>query len=140
MVDTIPSTAIGVEKNGQANGAKPKKRIRTKPVIIKRPKRTKKPIKENPLHQFQKSVKEELAKCDPGIEIETLKRIIMPDPWVLSYQCTEVKNDLQRLLQPFHPIRIDLFGSIIMGIALHGMYFEAACFAHFLTLQFIFRQ
>lgn len=62
----------------------------------------------------------ELKRCVPGTEIETLQRILMPNPWELSYRCVQLKHELSVLLQLMHPQDIRLFGSTVMGIAFRG--------------------
>lgn len=71
-------------------------------------------------NRLKESVLSGLKNAERGMELMLLKNILLPDPNVLHYNCMMVKQDLCRILQAMHPIRIDLFGSTVMGIAFQG--------------------
>lgn len=50
-----------------------------------------------------------------------LQTALMPDYRSLWLKCVEVKNDLLSALQHFYPfVRLEVFGSTVMGIAFKG--------------------
>jgi hypothetical protein len=71
-------------------------------------------------NRLKESVLSGLKNADRGMALMLLKSILLPDLNVLHYNCMMVKQDLCRILQGIHPIRIDLFGSTVMGIAFQG--------------------
>lgn len=73
---------------------------------------------------MQNDVNNGLRSCEPGKELEVLHRSLRPDHHLLWYKCIEVKKDLVNDLYRFYPmVRLEVFGSTVMGMAFKGQYF-----------------
>lgn len=67
---------------------------------------------------------EALENCASGKELEILHGILRPDPHLLWYKCMEVKKDLVSALSQYYPsVRLEVFGSTVMGTAFKGIAF-----------------
>lgn len=76
---------------------------------------------------MQQEVRSRLQCCQPGRELEILHTSLKPDYQTLWLKCMEVKRDLLLALQRFYPlVRLEVFGSTVMGIAFKGK--RATCF------------
>ncbi|XP_055308241.1 uncharacterized protein LOC129572325 [Sitodiplosis mosellana] len=74
---------------------------------------------------MREQVKKRLECCEPGRELEVLQTSLMPDYRSLWLKCMEVKNDLLFALQRFYPfVRLEVFGSTVMGIAFRDSDFD----------------
>lgn len=70
---------------------------------------------------MQQEVRSRLQCCQPGRELEILHTSLKPDYQTLWLKCMEVKRDLLLALQRFYPfVRLEVFGSTVMGIAFKG--------------------
>lgn len=73
------------------------------------------------LRMMQNEVNNGLRSCEPGRELEVLHRCLRPDHHFLWYKCIEVKKDLVNSLCRLYPlIRLEVFGSTVMGMAFKG--------------------
>lgn len=75
---------------------------------------------------MRQQVTEGLMECESGQELEVLQTTLRPDFNVLWLKCLEVKKDLIAALQPsYRDVRLEVFGSTVMGIAFKGyVYFD----------------
>lgn len=87
---------------------------------------------KNTKNQLQASVIAGLQNVKPNEELMLLKSILLPEPWSLSYCSRIVRQDLFCILQSLHPIRIELFGSTVMGIAFKGKLNYSQLFCSFI--------
>lgn len=70
---------------------------------------------------MQNEVNNGLRSCEPGRELDVLHRSLRPDHHNLWYKCIEVKKDLVNALYRFYPmVRLEVFGSTVMGMAFKG--------------------
>ncbi|XP_031620997.1 UTP:RNA uridylyltransferase 1 isoform X2 [Contarinia nasturtii] len=78
------------------------------------------------IFQFmQEQVRNRLEKCEPGRELEVLHSSLKPDHHTLWLKCMEVKKDLLLALQRQYPgVRLEVFGSTVMGIAFKDSDFD----------------
>lgn len=75
-------------------------------------------------NEMQEQVRNLLMCCESGRELEVLHRCLKPDNHILWLKCMEVKRDLLMAFQPFYPqVRLEVFGSTVMGIAFKGTHF-----------------
>lgn len=83
------------------------------------------PIKDDPSTRIfrimQDQVHNQLMRCGPGQELEVLHHALKPDNNTLWLKCMEVKKDLLLAFQRSYPdVRLEVFGSTVMGIAFKG--------------------
>lgn len=70
---------------------------------------------------MQEEVRSRLERCEPGRELEVLHSSLKPDHQTLWLKCMEVKKDLLMAFQRQFPgVRLEVFGSTVMGIAFKG--------------------
>lgn len=70
---------------------------------------------------MQQQVQNRLENCEPGKELEVLYDCLKPDLQTLWLRCMTVKNDILLALQQKYPlVRLEIFGSSVMGIAFKG--------------------
>lgn len=74
---------------------------------------------------MQEQVRSRLMCCEPGRELEVLHSALKPDYAMLWVKCMDVKKDLLLALQRFYPfVRLEVFGSTVMGIAFKDSDFD----------------
>lgn len=79
---------------------------------------------------MQEQIRSRLSCCEPGQELEVLRHTLQPDYNTLWLKCMEVKKDLLIALQRSYPfVRLEVFGSTVMGIAFKGIS-ERVSFQH----------
>lgn len=77
---------------------------------------------------IQEQVRSRLLCCEPGRELEILHNTLKPDYQTLWLKCMEVKKDLLLAFQRSYPlVRLEVFGSTVMGIAFKGTSFKYVC-------------
>lgn len=70
---------------------------------------------------MRQNVTEGLTHCESGQELEILQNALRPDFNLLWLKCMEVKRDLVAALCRVYPgVRLEVFGSTVMGIAFKG--------------------
>lgn len=70
---------------------------------------------------MRQNVTEGLTHCKSGQELEILQNSLRPDFNLLWLKCMEVKRDLVAALCRVYPgVRLEVFGSTVMGIAFKG--------------------
>lgn len=70
---------------------------------------------------MRRNVTEGLTHCESGQELEILQNSLRPDFNVLWLKCMEVKRDIVAALCRVYPgVRLEVFGSTVMGIAFKG--------------------
>lgn len=70
---------------------------------------------------MRQNVTEGLKHCKSGQELEILQNALRPDFNVLWLKCMEVKRDIVAALSRAYPgVRLEVFGSTVMGIAFKG--------------------
>lgn len=74
---------------------------------------------------MERDIVEALDNCTTGRELEVLHGILRPDPHLLWYKCMEVKKDLVNALSQYYPsVRLEVFGSTVMGTAFKDSDFD----------------
>lgn len=75
------------------------------------------------VNQLKNDVVQCLNSCENGRELEALQWVLRPPQNELWYTYNRVKNDLERFIGRAYPdVRIELFGSTVMGMAFKGKY------------------
>lgn len=70
---------------------------------------------------MEKEVVDGLIHCQPHRMMDLLNRAIRPDPGYLFHACMQVKEDLLGIFSRSFPlVRVDVFGSTIIGTAFKG--------------------
>lgn len=104
-------------------------RLMSKP---KKPRKQKKPKKKSEAQKdeeacaqifrlMQEKVRIGLMNCVSGKELEVLYDALRPNHQQLWQNCMEIKKDLVLAFQKTYPsIRLEVFGSTVMGIAFKG--------------------
>lgn len=70
---------------------------------------------------MQEQVRNHLINCESGRELDILHKTLKPDYQTLWLKCMEVKKDLLLAFQRNYPfVRLEVFGSTVMGIAFRG--------------------
>lgn len=70
---------------------------------------------------MQEQVRSRLLCCESGQELEVLHHTLRPDNHTLWLKCMEVKKDLLMAFQRSYPlVRLEVFGSTVMGVAFKG--------------------
>lgn len=78
-------------------------------------------LSEQMFELMQEQVRSRLQFCEPGQELDILNSSLKPDTQLLWLKYMEVKSDLLLALQRFYPfVRLEVFGSTVMGIAFKG--------------------
>lgn len=91
----------------------------------RKPKKESKPTQEDQSVRLfkimQEQIRSRLSCCQPGRELEVLHHTLKPDYNTLWLKCMEVKKDLLIAFQRSYPfVRLEVFGSTVMGIAFKG--------------------
>lgn len=74
-------------------------------------------------NKMKQDVRNGIQSCESGKELEVLHRALRPEHHALWYKCIEVKKDLLTALAPYYPqVRLEVFGSTVMGIAFKGQF------------------
>lgn len=74
---------------------------------------------------LQKKVRNNLKNVKSGDEIQILIATLLADCRVMWSNHDQVKRDLSTMLSPFFPyVKIEVFGSTLMDIAMKGIAFE----------------
>lgn len=136
MVCTLFRLEIGhTEKesnntNRTQDGEKPSQKPNSRPFRRKLEKtrakvRMGRPKIEDPSAEAFKNMQDDvrlgLISCEPGKELEILHQTLRPIHNALWFKCMEVKKDIWTALQRFYPgVRLQVFGSTVMGIAFKG--------------------
>lgn len=133
-----PSTPLESKKS-------PQKQQNGRPVRRKfeknRPKiKMQKPNQDDPsveaFKQMQQDVRLGLQSCEPGKELEVLHHTLRPDHQTLWLKCMDVKRDIWTALKRYYPsVRLEVFGSTVMGIAFKGKIIKNCCYS-FITNQY----
>lgn len=72
---------------------------------------------------MQEQIRNRLMCCEPGRELEVIHTTLIPEHQTLWRKCMEVKKDLLLAFQCYYPfVRLEVFGSTVMGIAFKGLF------------------
>lgn len=76
---------------------------------------------EQIFRQMQHNVTAGLENCPPGRELDFIMDVVRPNYQKMWAACTQVKHDLVlALCRPFPNVRMEVFGSTVMGVAFKG--------------------
>lgn len=125
---TNPAT---LEQNQQTNDNKKRKRPKKKAKPAAGAEAT-----STIFNAMQRDVSIGLANCQPYQIMDVLNAAIKPNQTILYHTCMEVKHDLFNVFsRSFPAVRVEVFGSSIMGTAFKGMYIWCICHLFYLSYQ-----